>query len=62
MEIAKVYTCPGTSKLQLIVHRKIYLSHIKEQIIHKELIEALTELKQYLKKQYETRHKLLKTV
>ena len=43
VEIAKVYTCPGTSKLlKVLVHRKFFLSHIEEQIMYKDLSEALT--------------------
>ena len=48
VEIAKIYTCSGQVicyKLKGIVHIKFYLSHIEEQIMHKDLSEALTVIK-----------------
>ena len=48
VEIAKVYTCPGIGNCHMVlVQRKFCLSHIQEQIIQKDLSEALIELKQY---------------
>ena len=49
VEIAKMYTCPGQVNCYKLIGTcpyKVLLVHIKEQILHKDLSEALTVLKQ----------------